>query len=121
MQLSTAYTNTNHRSPTALELLLERFAVETRYVPPQARLIDDVAELPLSLELKAAGCGSDAAWRAWVSEGCIWFMIGRLSRWSISSPDRLMLHALFFDVSGELVSSGVWRRERPGRWTLCLA
>jgi hypothetical protein len=118
MQFSTGYTN---RSSSALESLLERFAVETCYVPPQARLIDSLDELPLSLELKATGCGTDATWRAWTSEGCIWFMIGRVSRWSVCCPDRLLLHALFFDVAGELVSSGVWRRERPGRWTPRLA
>jgi hypothetical protein len=48
-------------------------------------------------------------------------MIGRLSPWSAHRPDRVMLHVLFFDVSGELVSSGVWRREQRGPWTLCLA
>jgi hypothetical protein len=118
MQFSTAHSN---RRRSALELLLERFVVEMRYVPPQARLMDDIAELPLALQRKAAGCGSDAAWRAWISEGCIWFMIGRLSPWSIHRPDRVMLHVLLFDVSGELVSSGVWRGERFGHWTLCLA
>ena len=118
MQSSAVQAN---RRPSALELLLQQFAVETRYVPPQARLIDDLAELPLALQRKALGCGSDAVWRAWVHDGCTRFIIGRLSPWSIHRPDRVMLHALFFDVSGELVSSGVWRREKSARWILCLA
>lgn len=118
MQFSAAHSN---RHASALELLVERFALEMRYVPPEARLIEDIVELPLALERKAAGCGGDAAWRAWIHEGCIWFIIGRLSPWSVHRPDRVMLHALFFDVSGELVSSGVWRREKSGHWTLCLA
>ena len=109
------------RQPSALELLLERFAAEMRYVPPRARLIHDIADLPVGLQRKAAGCGGDAAWRAWLDDSCIWFMIGRLSPWSVRRPDRVMLHVLFFDVAGELVSSGVWRRERRGLWTLCLA
>jgi hypothetical protein len=111
----------SNRPPSALELLLERFAVEMRYVPPQARPIDDIADLPSGLQRKAAGCGSDAVWRAWINDGCIWFMIGRLSPWSVRRPDRVMLHVLFFDLAGELVSSGVWRREPRGHWTLCLA
>jgi hypothetical protein len=118
MQFSAAHST---RRPSALELLLERFAVEMRYVPPQARLIDEITELPLALERKAAGCGSDAVWRAWIHDGRIWFIIGRLSPWSVNRPDRLMLHALFFNVEGELVSSGIWRREPSGQWTLCVA
>lgn len=117
MQSSTARAT----RPSALQQLLEKFAAETCYVPPQALLIEDVSELPLALELKAGECGPDAAWRAWTHEGCIWFMIGRVSRWSVCHRNHLMLHALFFDVSGELVSSGVWRRDRPAVWTLCLA
>jgi hypothetical protein len=118
MQFSAAL---SHRRPSALELLLERFAIDMRYVPPQARLVHDISELPSALERKAAGCGGDAVWRAWVYEGRIWFIIGRLSPWSVNRPDRVMLHALFFDVAGELVSSGAWRREQHGQWTLCLA
>lgn len=117
MQSSTALAT----RPSALEQLLEQFAADTRYVPPRARLIEDIGELPLALELRAGECGTDAAWRAWTHEGRIWFVIGRMSRWAVSRPDHLMLHALFFDVSGELVSSGVWRRDQPGVWTLCLA
>ena len=107
--------------PSNLELLLERFATEIRYVPPWARLIDNISELPPALRRTAAGCGSNAAWRAWINERCIWFMIGRLPSGTIRRPECLMLHALFFDVAGDLVSSGLWRREHSGRWTPSVA
>lgn len=118
MQFSAAHST---RRASALELLLERFALDMRYVPQQARLIDELTELPPALERKAAGCGSDAVWRAWTHDGRIWFIIGRLSPWSVHRPDRVLLHALFFDVGGELVSSGIWRCESSGQWTLCVA
>lgn len=103
-----------------LEELLERFAIETRYVPPHARLVTDLSELPLALEGRATGCDGGAAWRAWTDDARIWFIIGRLSRlWLVQSDNRPMLYVLFFDASGELVTSGVWRRDEPGGWTLC--
>ncbi len=104
-----------------LKELLERFALETQYVPPHARLVDDLRELPLALEGRATGCGSEAAWRAWTDGARIWFITGRLSWWPIESHSRPTLHLLFFDDSGDLVSSGVWRRDEPGTWTLCQA
>jgi hypothetical protein len=118
MQLSTAQFP---RAGFDLRKLLERFAKDTRCVPPGAHLIRDNRELSPALQRQTIDCGDEAAWLAWNYEGCIWFMIGRLSPWYLHSRDRLILHALFFDASGELVSSGMWRREQRGRWKLCLA
>jgi hypothetical protein len=118
MELSTIHAD---RHPSGLEILLERFAVEMRYVPPQARLVADLGELPCALQRKALACGGDAAWLAWTDESCVWFLIGRLPRWFVDRPDQVMMQALFFDTFGGLVSSGLWRREQPGRWKLCQA
>ncbi len=107
--------------PSYLQSLLDRFAFDTGYVPASARLLRETSDLPLALVHHAVACdGMETVWRAWTDDFRIWFIVGMLSGQFEQTLESPVLHVLFFGTAGDLASSGTWRRDAPGHWTLCM-
>lgn len=106
------------QGPSEIAILLDRFVADTEYVPPCARLITSVQDLPERLSSYAGRVVADEAWRAWESDGRVWFITGRLSP-MFARLDRPALRVFFYSPEGALVTSGIWGLRDDGHWSLC--
>jgi hypothetical protein len=99
-----------------IELCIDLFVSETRYVPEDARLVRDVTELSPQLERLVATIHAPDAWRAWTVGPRAWFLDGRLSDPPGTPAGQPTLILTFRDHDARAAAAGVWRRTAPGRW-----
>jgi hypothetical protein len=99
-----------------IELCIDLFVAETRYVPDDSHPVLDATELSPQLELLASKIRAPNAWRAWAAGPRIWFLDGWLTDSPGSSADHPVLVLTFRDHDAQAAAAGVWRRTARGRW-----
>jgi hypothetical protein len=99
-----------------IELCIDLFVAETRYVPDDAHPVVKAAELSPQLERLASKIRAPNAWRAWAAGPRIWFLDGWLTDSPGESADQPSLSLTFRDHDARPAAAGVWRRTAPGRW-----
>jgi hypothetical protein len=102
----------------AVEVLLESFVRQLRYLPSGAHPLAVLEELPRRLQLRARSLRPQVSWRAWTDGVRFWFIAARLCK-SVRAPANVLaLQILFFDPDGQPVAAGEWTFDANGRWTL---
>lgn len=101
-----------------VELLVQLFAVSTRFVPPIARRLLTSSDLPPALERIASQAQRDLqAWVAWTDERRTWFVVAELAPMPVCQDAAIRMY--FYDADGRLVSWGTWALQSELSWMLC--
>jgi hypothetical protein len=98
----------------ALQGLLEEFAAAIGYKPTDARVVSDLSELPLCLQVHARQC-SITSWRSWRTDTYIWFI--EAMPFTLFGS-QTALEVLFYSQDGAAVAAGVWSRNDNCHWQL---
>ena len=98
--------------------LLESFAADAAYMPPDASPVRAACDLPRALMRFVRPGASNEAWRAWSRERRIWFVTGRRSPADADTADGAAVHVFFYYQMGNLLCSGVWELKPSGGWKL---
>jgi hypothetical protein len=99
-----------------VELCIDLFVAETRYVPDDAHPVVQAAELSPQLERLASTISAPNAWRAWTAGPRVWFLDGWLTDSQGAPADQPILVLTFRDHDAHAAATGVWRRTAPGHW-----
>ncbi len=102
----------------AIEILLDSFVQQQRYLPSGASPICSIEELPRRLKERAQNTESFACWRAWIDEGRLRFLVASLTEQSRARAGLLCLRVDFFDADGAIVASGEWALRDDASWML---
>lgn len=102
----------------AIEMLLDSFVQQQRYLPSSASPILSVQDLPTRLKAHAQETAPFASWRAWTDEGRLRFVVARLTEQSRARTGLLCLEVSFFDADGVIVAAGEWALKENGDWVL---
>jgi hypothetical protein len=109
-----------HYRQLLLELLVQLFAVGTRFVPLTARRVLVPSQLPPVLERVALQAQrSLQAWVAWTEEQKTWFVVAEMATVPASHCRGEAIRMFFYDEDGRRVSWGTWALQSERSWMLC--
>lgn len=109
-----------HQRLLLVELLVQLFAVSTRFVPPTARRVLAPGDLPPALERVARQAQRDLqAWVAWTEEPRTWFVVAEMAAMPDPHCQGEAIRMFFYDEEGRLVSRGTWALQSEHSWMLC--
>jgi hypothetical protein len=103
-----------------VELMVQLFAVGTRFVLPSARRVLVPSELPPALERVALQAQRELqVWVAWTDETRTWFVLAEMA--AIPDPHCPCgaIRMFFHDEDGRQVSWGTWALQSERSWMLC--
>lgn len=103
-----------------VELLVQLFAIDTRFVPPAARRVLAPNDLPPALERVALQTQRDLrTWVAWTDEPRTWFVVAEMAVISDPPCQDGAIRMFFHDEDGRQVSWGTWMLQSGCSWMLC--
>lgn len=108
----------SHHRLLLVNLLVQLFAVSTRFVPPTARQLLAPSDLPPALERVAMQAQRGLqTWVAWTDDRRTWFVVAEMA--SILDYQGAAIRMSFFDEDGRQVSWGTWALQSAHSWILC--
>jgi hypothetical protein len=102
----------------AVDILVNSFVRQLRYLPANARLLVSREELPSGLLNRVRSLGRQSSWHAWTDHVRFWFIAAQLRNSRDASTGLLNLKISFFDSDGRRVAAGEWTLQSDGAWTL---
>jgi hypothetical protein len=100
--------------------MLESFAITVLGVPPEARRVNRLAELPPQLRRHiGTGPGQQYVWFAWSAGERTSLLTGTLELERSRERGRPVLEVRSYDADGLLEEASAWVRTGPTEWVRC--